>query len=140
MKIALLGYGRMGRDVEQVATERGHTIAARFTIEDPLPEISKLPPELNDIHCAIDFSSPEQRNIISVHSDRFIFLWWLARRGGMTSFQRCLSSCVSAEAQLFTLRIFPSGQTFYSTPRQKHRNSWTDFRSTMLPSMKSTIE
>lgn len=58
MKIALLGYGRMGRDVEQVATERGHTIAARFTIEDPLPEISKLPPELNDIHCAIDFSSP----------------------------------------------------------------------------------
>ena len=58
MKIALLGYGRMGRDVEQAATERGHTIAARYTIEDPLPNISTLPPELKDIHCAIDFSSP----------------------------------------------------------------------------------
>ena len=58
MKIALLGYGRMGRDVEQAATERGHTIAARYTIEEPLPNISTLPPELKDIHCAIDFSSP----------------------------------------------------------------------------------
>jgi 4-hydroxy-tetrahydrodipicolinate reductase len=58
MKIVLLGYGRMGKDVEQAATERGHTIAARFTIEDPLPDISTLPPELKDIQCAIDFSAP----------------------------------------------------------------------------------
>ncbi len=58
MKIALLGYGRMGRDVEQAAAERGHTIAARYTIEDPLPDISTLPSELRDIQCAIDFSAP----------------------------------------------------------------------------------
>ena len=58
MKIALLGYGRMGRDVEQAATERGHTIVARYTIEEPLPPVNKLPPEIKDIHCAIDFSSP----------------------------------------------------------------------------------
>jgi 4-hydroxy-tetrahydrodipicolinate reductase len=58
MKIALLGYGRMGRDVEQAATERGHTIAARFDIENPLPEFKTLPPELKNIQCAIDFSTP----------------------------------------------------------------------------------
>ena len=58
MKIALLGYGRMGRDVEQAAIERGHTIAARFDIDNPLPEFSALPPELKDIQCAIDFSAP----------------------------------------------------------------------------------
>ncbi|MGA7159935.1 MAG: 4-hydroxy-tetrahydrodipicolinate reductase [Bacteroidota bacterium] len=58
MKIALLGYGRMGQDVEHAATERGHTIAARFTIEDPLPKIDKLPAEIKDIDCAIDFSAP----------------------------------------------------------------------------------
>ena len=58
MKIALLGYGRMGRDVEQAAIERGHTIAARFDIENPLPKFSTLPPGLKDIQCAIDFSAP----------------------------------------------------------------------------------
>ena len=58
MKIALLGYGRMGRDVEQAATERGHTIAARYTIEDPLPDVSKIPEDVKNIQCAIDFSAP----------------------------------------------------------------------------------
>ena len=58
MKIALLGYGRMGRDVEQAATERGHSIAARFTIDDPLPDVHKISSELKSIDCAIDFSAP----------------------------------------------------------------------------------
>lgn len=59
MKIALLGYGRMGQDVEQVAVERGHTIAARFMIEAPLPNADELPAEVKTVDCAIDFSSPD---------------------------------------------------------------------------------
>ncbi len=58
MKIALLGYGRMGQDVEQAATERGHTVAARFTIEDPLPDADRIPAEVKHVDCAIDFSAP----------------------------------------------------------------------------------
>jgi len=58
MKIALLGYGRMGQDVEQAAIERGHTIAARFTIEDPLPDVDKIAAEIKKVDCAIDFSAP----------------------------------------------------------------------------------
>jgi 4-hydroxy-tetrahydrodipicolinate reductase len=30
MKIALLGYGRMGQAIEQIATDRGHTIVAKI--------------------------------------------------------------------------------------------------------------
>ncbi|HTR80472.1 MAG TPA: 4-hydroxy-tetrahydrodipicolinate reductase [Bacteroidota bacterium] len=59
MKIVLLGYGRMGQDIEKVAVERGHAIAARFTIDDPLPELTKLSPEVKSADCAIDFSSPD---------------------------------------------------------------------------------
>ncbi|MDE6308436.1 MAG: 4-hydroxy-tetrahydrodipicolinate reductase, partial [Bacteroidales bacterium] len=29
MRIALLGYGRMGREIEKVALERGHEIVCR---------------------------------------------------------------------------------------------------------------
>ena len=58
MKIALFGYGRMGQDVEQVAKERGHTIAFCFTIDQPLPEAGSVPAGLKDVDCAIDFSAP----------------------------------------------------------------------------------
>jgi 4-hydroxy-tetrahydrodipicolinate reductase len=34
MKIALLGYGKMGREVERIAIERGHTIAVRIDNEN----------------------------------------------------------------------------------------------------------
>jgi len=59
MKIVLLGYGRMGQDIEQVALERGHTIAARYMIEDPLPNADTLPSHVTSADCAIDFSSPD---------------------------------------------------------------------------------
>ncbi|HTY09483.1 MAG TPA: 4-hydroxy-tetrahydrodipicolinate reductase [Bacteroidota bacterium] len=59
MKIILLGYGRMGRDVEQAALERGHSIVARYDINAPLPAISSLPPALQGAECAIDFSAPD---------------------------------------------------------------------------------
>jgi 4-hydroxy-tetrahydrodipicolinate reductase len=35
MKIAVVGYGRMGREIEQAARERGHTVGARV---DPVAE------------------------------------------------------------------------------------------------------
>jgi 4-hydroxy-tetrahydrodipicolinate reductase len=52
MKIALLGYGRMGKTIEKIATERGHEIGYKTN--------AKLDEELlkqQDI--AIDFSIPE---------------------------------------------------------------------------------
>ncbi len=51
MKIALLGYGRMGQAIEKVALERGHEIVIRKDIE-PL-EI-----DLGIADAAIDFSHP----------------------------------------------------------------------------------
>ena len=51
MKIALLGYGRMGRAIEKIAIERGHEIVIRKDVE-PL-EI-----DLGIADAAIDFSHP----------------------------------------------------------------------------------
>ena len=30
MKIALLGYGRMGKAIEQIAVDRGHSVVAKI--------------------------------------------------------------------------------------------------------------
>jgi 4-hydroxy-tetrahydrodipicolinate reductase len=52
MKIALIGYGRMGKAIEEILIERGHEVALKIS-RTPLPE------ELNDIQVAIEFSKPE---------------------------------------------------------------------------------
>ena len=51
MKIALLGYGRMGQAIEKVAVERGHEIVIRKDVEP-------LEVDLSIADAAIDFSHP----------------------------------------------------------------------------------
>jgi 4-hydroxy-tetrahydrodipicolinate reductase len=51
MKIALLGYGRMGKAIEKVALERGHDIVIRKDLEP-------LAVDLGLAEVAIDFSHP----------------------------------------------------------------------------------
>ena len=52
MKIALFGYGKMGRLIEQVAISRNHSIAAMKDVDTP--EI-----DLSNVDVGIDFSTPE---------------------------------------------------------------------------------
>ena len=51
MKIALLGYGKMGKAIEGIAINRGHTIALKVASRDK--DFS-----LNGVDIAIDFSQP----------------------------------------------------------------------------------
>lgn len=51
MKIALLGYGRMGKAIEKIAVKRGHEIVLKIDVNTPKYDIS-----IADI--AIDFSIP----------------------------------------------------------------------------------
>jgi len=50
MKIALLGYGKMGKIIEQVAINRGHKIVIKTSEEDGY--------DITDADIAIDFSVP----------------------------------------------------------------------------------
>ncbi|GAA4276316.1 4-hydroxy-tetrahydrodipicolinate reductase [Aquimarina mytili] len=51
MKIALLGYGKMGKTIEKIAVQRGHIIALKVDKDDTTYDLS-------DIDVAIDFSIP----------------------------------------------------------------------------------
>jgi len=53
MKIALVGYGKMGKEIEKIALERGHTISAKITSSNPLDN-----QDTNEFDVAIDFSTP----------------------------------------------------------------------------------
>ncbi|NJO02804.1 MAG: 4-hydroxy-tetrahydrodipicolinate reductase, partial [Bacteroidia bacterium] len=55
MRIALIGYGKMGKTIEKMAMERGHKISHRIDVAnlDTLPEVSS-----DNTDVAIEFTQP----------------------------------------------------------------------------------
>lgn len=51
MKIALLGYGKMGKMIEQIALDRGHDVVERI-------DVDRVNPDVSQADVAIDFSVP----------------------------------------------------------------------------------
>ena len=56
MNTLLLGYGKMGKAIEQILLERGHQIAGRIDTNNHA-DLANLEP--NDVDVVIEFSSPE---------------------------------------------------------------------------------
>jgi 4-hydroxy-tetrahydrodipicolinate reductase len=60
MRVAIVGYGTMGREVEKVLLQRGHTVSARV---DPVQREAEAPALTEEIarrsDLAIDFSVPD---------------------------------------------------------------------------------
>jgi 4-hydroxy-tetrahydrodipicolinate reductase len=59
MNIALIGYGKMGKAIEEIAISRGHSVVVKFNSQNPL-ESSQL--RTTDV--AIEFSQP---NLVVKH-------------------------------------------------------------------------
>lgn len=55
MKIALLGYGKMGKAVEKIALAKGHEIVYKVNLENAF---NFMPISLQNVDVAIDFSMP----------------------------------------------------------------------------------
>ncbi len=56
MKIALIGYGKMGKEIEKIALERNHQILYKFDIDN----IDEFTPEnLKKADIAIEFTQPD---------------------------------------------------------------------------------
>jgi 4-hydroxy-tetrahydrodipicolinate reductase len=56
MNIALIGYGRMGHEIESVAIERGHAIGLKIDVNN---SEDLNPVSFKEIDVAIEFSSPD---------------------------------------------------------------------------------
>jgi 4-hydroxy-tetrahydrodipicolinate reductase len=54
MKIALIGYGKMGKAIEEIAISRGHEITHRISSSNPIQTI-----DLSDSDVAIEFTRPD---------------------------------------------------------------------------------
>lgn len=56
MKIAIIGYGKMGHEIEKVLLERGHEVALRIDVENR--ESDMVPEKFKNVDVAIEFTSP----------------------------------------------------------------------------------
>jgi 4-hydroxy-tetrahydrodipicolinate reductase len=63
MNIAILGYGKMGKEIEKIALERNHKVLLTIDIENQSDFTNE---NLSNIDVAIDFSTPDSayKNII----------------------------------------------------------------------------
>lgn len=66
MKIAIVGYGKMGRMIERLAARRGHEVAARFDIDNNIDGAGLTPESLSGIDVAIEFSTPDT-SVVNIH-------------------------------------------------------------------------
>jgi len=56
MNIALVGYGKMGKEIEESALQRNHTIVLKVTSEN---QSSLSLDNLKNVDVAIEFSTPK---------------------------------------------------------------------------------
>ena len=56
MKIALIGYGKMGKEIEQIAISRGHAIVLKIDIQN---QADLTMENLSKADVAIEFTGPE---------------------------------------------------------------------------------
>ncbi|MCU0450378.1 MAG: 4-hydroxy-tetrahydrodipicolinate reductase [Bernardetiaceae bacterium] len=83
MRIALIGYGKMGQMLEKIAEERGHQITHRISIDNP-QDLALVQPATTDV--AIEFTEPAAavNNLLHCLRHRVPVVCgttgWLARR------------------------------------------------------------
>ena len=64
MKIALIGYGKMGRTIEEVALRRGHSVELKIDI-DNIGSFTKENLQRNDV--VIEFTGPHSARANILH-------------------------------------------------------------------------
>lgn len=116
MKIALLGYGKMGHEVEKIAIEHGHTI--RLTIDNE-NDWSEKSGQLGECDVAIEFSMPA----IAVGNIHKCFEAGIPIVAGTTGWYDQLEQisdlCYSSNGTLFYASNFSMGVNIFSDINRK---------------------
>lgn len=104
VKIALLGYGKMGLEIEKICDQRNHTVVHRFNRQHlPTPE------SLQEADVVIEFTNPEsaRENILSCFDAGVPVV--TGTTGWYQHFDEIKRICAEKNAALFTATNFSLG-------------------------------
>jgi 4-hydroxy-tetrahydrodipicolinate reductase len=107
MKIALIGYGKMGKTIEQIAQQRGHEIVARFGLKGIEVE------QLKQADVAIEFSRPEAvvQNIKTCFEHQIPMV--CGTTGWLEHWNTVTSLCTAQEASFFYASNYSIGVNLF---------------------------
>lgn len=106
MKIALLGYGKMGKSIEKIALKRGHEIVLKVN-----QDIENQPLERADV--AIDFSVPEVafKNITTCFSKGVPVV--SGTTGWLERFEQAIDQCKASDGAFIYASNFSLGVNLF---------------------------
>jgi 4-hydroxy-tetrahydrodipicolinate reductase len=108
MNIILFGYGKMGKEIEQIAISRGHTIAMRIDKNDrPTKE------QLSKADVAIEFSTPHTviENIHRCFEAKLPVV--VGTTGWYDQFEKIKKDCLENKSSLFYATNFSVGVNLF---------------------------
>jgi 4-hydroxy-tetrahydrodipicolinate reductase len=131
MNIVLLGYGKMGKEIEQIALQRGHTIALKID-KDNQAEASKENLQKADV--AIEFSTPHTvaKNIKKCFDAKLPVV--VGATGWYDQFDSIKKDCLQNNSSLFYATNFSVGvNLFWKITEQmaKLMNGFPEYEASM---------
>lgn len=114
MKIALLGYGRMGQAIESIAEERGHEVVLK--IDD---DISNYKLDKQQIDVAIDFSIPKAayKNITTCFKHGIPVV--SGTTGWLDDYEKAIKHCEEADSAFIYASNFSIGVNVFFELNEK---------------------
>ncbi|MBL7811267.1 MAG: 4-hydroxy-tetrahydrodipicolinate reductase [Bacteroidetes bacterium] len=104
MKIAIIGYGKMGKEIESIAIARGHEIVARFSTQHALNA-----DELKKADVAIEFTKPDTAPENLTHCLQNGVPVVCGTTGWYDHFETIATLCKTNNGSLFTATNFSLG-------------------------------
>ena len=129
MNIALIGYGKMGQEIEQILLQRGHTITLRSTRSTPFKSA-----DLAGTDVAIEFTEPHSAvdNILKCFEAGVPVI--VGTTGWYTRMPEVREACANMNGGLFTASNFSIGVNILFKVNKELARLMSDFEE-YTPSM-----
>jgi 4-hydroxy-tetrahydrodipicolinate reductase len=131
MKIALIGYGKMGKEIEQIAVSRGHEITLRVDIGNADTFTAG---ELKNADAAIEFSTPESavKNIYKCFEANIPVV--VGTTGWLAELENVKAKCMEQNNTLFYASNYSIGVNLFFRINEyaaKLMNAYPEYQVTM---------
>ena len=130
-RLALVGYGKMGRMVESLAPEFGFEVSLKLDEFNNVGGEGITAESFEGIDVAIDFSIPP---IVADNTEKISALGVnvvIGTTGWLDQIARVRSAVERANIGLFTARISRSAYRFFTVSRRRRRPFWRRKTTTM---------
>lgn len=108
MKIAIIGYGKMGKTIEGIALERGHEITHRFDIENPFEKCDEINSDI-----AIEFTTPKMAATNILHASKLGLPIVVGTTGWYDDFEEICDQLNKSNSSMFYATNFSVGVNIF---------------------------